>query len=82
MKVQEENRKGYNLRRIKPRGYKEGDLVAIKRTQFGGGLQVHTKFLGPYEVVKLKDNEMYDVVKVGCHEGPNRTSTCAEFMKP
>lgn len=32
LKVQEEKRKGYYLRRIKPRSYKEGDLVAIKRT--------------------------------------------------
>lgn len=82
LKVQEENRKRYNLRRRKPRLYTEGDLVAIKRTQFGSGLKVHKKFLGPYEIVKVKPNERYDVVRVGIHDGPMRTSTCNEYMKP
>ncbi|GBM72808.1 hypothetical protein AVEN_96937-1, partial [Araneus ventricosus] len=31
-KIQEENRKMYNLRRRKPKLYRVGDLVAIKRT--------------------------------------------------
>ncbi|XP_074034151.1 uncharacterized protein [Leptinotarsa decemlineata] len=81
-KVQEENRRTYNLRRKKAKNYKEGDLVAIKRTQFGPGLKLAKKFLGPYEVLKVKPNERYDVLKVGIHEGPIKTSTCAEFMKP
>ncbi|KAG5868594.1 hypothetical protein JTB14_033071 [Gonioctena quinquepunctata] len=67
LKVQEENRRTYNLRRRKPRIYRKGDL---------------RKFLGPYEVTKMKPNDRYDVMKVGHHEGPVRTSTCAEFMKP
>ncbi|KAG5893651.1 hypothetical protein JTB14_028806 [Gonioctena quinquepunctata] len=75
LKVQEENRR-------KPRIYKKGDLVAIKRTQFGVGSKIQRKFLGPYEVTKMKPNDRYDVVKVGHHEGPVRTSTCAELMKP
>lgn len=82
LKVQEENRGRYNLRRRKPKGYKKGDLVAIKRTQFGPNLKVSRKFLGPYEITKDKGNERYDVVKVGHHEGPIRTSTCAEYLKP
>lgn len=82
LKVQEENKRSYNLRRKKANQYKTGDLVAIKRTQFGSGLKVNRKFLGPYEVTKVKDNERYDVVKVGIHEGPIKTSTCSEFMKP
>ncbi|KAG5863402.1 hypothetical protein JTB14_004284 [Gonioctena quinquepunctata] len=82
LKVQEENRRTYNLRRRKPRIYKKGDLVAIKRTQFGVGIEIQKKFIGPYEVTKMKPNDRYDVVKVGHHQGPVRTSTCAEFMKP
>ncbi|KAG5889614.1 hypothetical protein JTB14_002004 [Gonioctena quinquepunctata] len=82
LKVQEENRRTYNLRKRKPRIYKKGDLVAIKRTQFVVGIKIQRKFLGPNEVTKMKPNDRYDVVKVGHHEGPVRTSTCAEFMKP
>lgn len=81
LKVQEENKSRYNLRRKEPTKYKEGELVAIKRTQFGTGLKFAAKFLGPYEILKVKPNERYDVIKVGYHEGPTRTSTCAEFMK-
>lgn len=82
LKVQEENRKTYNLRRKKSKAYNVGDLVAIKRTQFGTGLKVHRKYLGPYEVTTVKPNDRYDVVKIGHQEGPLRTSTCAEYMKP
>lgn len=82
LKVQEENRKQYNLRRRKPCAYKVGELVAIKRTQFGAGLKLWKKYLGPYEVIKIKPNERYDLVKVGNTEGPSRTSSCAEYMKP
>lgn len=82
LKVQEENRRAYNLRRRNPKSYKVGDLVAIKRTQFGSGIKIHKKYLGPYEIVKVSANERYDVMKVGCHEGPIRTTSCAEFMKP
>ncbi|GFU96150.1 uncharacterized protein TNCV_4506401 [Trichonephila clavipes] len=32
--------------------YKEGDLVAIKRTQFGAGLKLRPKFLDPYKVTR------------------------------
>lgn len=31
LKIQEENRRTYNLRRKKPNGYRIGDFVAIKR---------------------------------------------------
>ncbi|KAH0999182.1 hypothetical protein HUJ04_005986 [Dendroctonus ponderosae] len=70
LKVQEENRRHYNLRRRTSKSYKIGDLVAIKRTQFG-----------PYEVLKIKGIDRYDVIKVGDHEGPLRACTCSEFMK-
>ncbi|GFU94005.1 hypothetical protein TNCV_2390941 [Trichonephila clavipes] len=32
---------------------KEGDLVAIQRTQFRAGLKLRPKFLGPYKVTKV-----------------------------
>ncbi|GFV60114.1 retrovirus-related Pol polyprotein from transposon 17.6 [Trichonephila clavipes] len=44
--LQSENRKTYNRRRKKASLYK-GDLVAIQRTQFGAGLKLRPKFLGP-----------------------------------
>lgn len=82
LKVQSENRKNFNLRRKPPTQYKVDDIIAIKRTQFGPGLKFRGKFLGPYRVISVKGMERYDVAKVGDHEGPNKTSTCAEFMKP
>ena len=50
LKVQEENRRNYNRSCKKANVYAEGELVAIKRTQFGTGLKIHKKFLGPYSV--------------------------------
>ncbi|GFU23856.1 transposon Ty3-I Gag-Pol polyprotein [Trichonephila clavipes] len=62
-KVQEENRRTYNLRRIQAHKYQLHDLVAIKRTQFGPGLKLKQKYLGPYKVTKVKHNDTYDVEK-------------------
>ncbi|GBN85294.1 hypothetical protein AVEN_181422-1 [Araneus ventricosus] len=76
-KVQEENRR----RRAAPI-YKINDLVAIKRTQLGGGLKLRHKFLGPYKVVNIKPHDSYDVPKVGSHEKPAATSTSSDHMKP
>lgn len=81
-KIQEENRKTYNRNRKPALRYKLGDLVAIQRTQGGGGLKLKGKFLGPHEVVNIKRNDRYGVIKVGQHDGPNITSTAADFMKP
>ncbi|GFX83593.1 hypothetical protein TNCV_325421 [Trichonephila clavipes] len=66
-----ENRKTYNRRRKKASLYKEGDFVAIQRTQFGAGLKLRPKFLGPYKVTKVNSKDRYEVEKVGQHEGPN-----------
>lgn len=44
LKIQEENRNQYNLRRRKPCKYKLNDLVAIKRTQIGPGNKLRDKF--------------------------------------
>ncbi|GBO10219.1 hypothetical protein AVEN_268841-1 [Araneus ventricosus] len=82
LKVQESNRKTYNLRRKPPNKYKINDIVAIKRTQHGPGLKFKSKFLGPYKITKIKPNDTYDVKKIGFVEGPVDTSTCAEYLKP
>ncbi|GFU72219.1 transposon Tf2-6 polyprotein [Trichonephila clavipes] len=77
-KVQDENRRTYNLRRRQAHKYQLHDLVAVKRTQFGPGLKLKQKYLGPYKVTKVKHN---DVEKSDFVDGPSKTSTCAEFMK-
>ncbi|GFT83827.1 uncharacterized protein TNCV_639201 [Trichonephila clavipes] len=79
--LQSENRKTYNRRRKKASLYKEGDLVAIQRTQFGAGLKLRPKFLGPYKVTKVNSKDRYKVEKVGQHEGPNSTTTSADLMR-
>ncbi|GFT11976.1 uncharacterized protein TNCV_725811 [Trichonephila clavipes] len=61
--LQSENRKTYNRRRKKASLYKEGDLVAIQRTQFGAGLKLRPKFLGPYKVTKVNSKDRYEVWK-------------------
>lgn len=81
-KVQQENRKTYNKRRMKPKDYEENDLVAIKRTQLGPGLKFAPKFLGPYQVTKVLRNDRYVVRKVGEAEGSVETSTSTDHMKP
>ncbi|GFX89531.1 hypothetical protein TNCV_72241 [Trichonephila clavipes] len=79
--LQSENRKTYNKRRKKALLYKVGDLVAIQRTQFGAGLKLRPKFLGPYKVTKVNSKDRYEVEKVGQHDGPNSTTTSADLMK-
>ncbi|GFW00877.1 hypothetical protein TNCV_1761151 [Trichonephila clavipes] len=79
--LQSENRKTYNRRRKKASLYKEGDLVAIQRTQFGAGLKLRPKFLGSYKVTKVNSKDRYEVEKVGQHDGPNSTTTSADLMK-
>ncbi|GFS49775.1 hypothetical protein TNCV_4344561 [Trichonephila clavipes] len=79
--LQSENRKTYNRRRKKASLYKEGNLVAIQRTQFGAGLKLRPKFLGPYKVTKVNSKDRYEVEKVGQHDGPNSTTTSADLMK-
>ncbi|XP_055931873.1 uncharacterized protein K02A2.6-like [Argiope bruennichi] len=63
LKIQEENRRTYNKNRKTAHQYKKGDLVAIRRTQFGTGLKLRPKFFGPYEVLQVKP-KAYDVKKV------------------
>lgn len=82
LQVQEENIKNFNKKRKESTKYKEGDLVAIKRTQFGTGMKLKAKYLGPYQIVKVKRNNRYDVKKLDPNaEGPGVTSSSADFMK-
>ena len=81
-KIQEENRKTYNLRRKPANLYQLGDIVAIKKTQVTPGSKLKPNFIGPYRIKKVKPNNTYDVEKLHRYtEGPTQTSTCAEFMK-
>ncbi|GFX57092.1 transposon Tf2-9 polyprotein [Trichonephila clavipes] len=81
LKMQEENCRNFNKKRKKAYQYEIGDIVAIQRTQFGTGLKLRPKFFGPYEVIKVKPKDRYDVGKIGLHERPNTTSTAADHMK-
>ncbi|GBN40299.1 hypothetical protein AVEN_247497-1 [Araneus ventricosus] len=76
-----EKRRNYNKKRKNAHHYKVGDFVAIQRTQFGTGIKLRPKFFGPYEVIKVKLKDRYDIKKVGQHEGPNITSTSADHME-
>ncbi|GFY71641.1 transposon Ty3-I Gag-Pol polyprotein [Trichonephila inaurata madagascariensis] len=80
-KPQDENLRTYDLRSRQAHKYQLHDLVAIKRTQFGPGLKLKQKYLGPYKVTKVKHNDTYDVEKCDFVDGPSKTSTCSEFMK-
>ena len=81
-KIQQENKRNFDKRRKEAKKYREGDLVAIKRTQQGPGLKLAHKFLGPYEITKVLRNQRYNVRKIGEQEGPLVTMTSADFMKP
>ncbi|KMQ92653.1 blastopia polyprotein [Lasius niger] len=81
LEIQKENRKQFNKRRRPASQYQVGDLVAVKRTQLGPGLKLKPKYLGPYRIGKIKGNDTYDVVREGAHDGPKRTTTCAEYIK-
>lgn len=81
-KIQQENRKIYDKKRKKPPSYREGDLVAIRRTQRGPHLKLAHKYLGPYEITRALRNHRYLLHRVGEGEGPIRTSSAADYMKP
>ena len=80
-KIQAENKRGFDKKRAKATVYKIGDLVAIKRTQFGPGLKLKPKFFGPYKVINKLKHDRYQVEKIGECEGPRKVNSVAEFMK-
>ncbi|XP_004523263.1 uncharacterized protein LOC101449224 [Ceratitis capitata] len=80
--IQEENRKTFNLKRKPGKDYELNAIAAIKRTQYGTGMKLRAKYLGPYKIFKKIGHGRYEVEKVGDYEGPHRTITVAEYMKP
>lgn len=80
-RIQVENKRGFDRNRTMATIYGPDELVAIKRTQFGPGLKLRPKFLGPYRVVRKLNHDRYEVEKVGEAEGPRSCNTVAEYMK-
>ncbi|GBM81579.1 Pro-Pol polyprotein [Araneus ventricosus] len=64
-KIQAENKRTYDRKCRNAPSYQRGDLVVIQRTQFGTGLKLRPRFLGPYRIVKVKPRNRYDLEKVG-----------------
>lgn len=81
-RIQEENRRYFNKRRKAPTEYREGDWVAIKKTQFATGAKLQPDYMGPYVVIKARPHDRYDVQRVGNGPGPRVTSSAADLMKP
>ncbi|XP_050540370.1 uncharacterized protein LOC126905012 [Daktulosphaira vitifoliae] len=81
-KAQEEQRKTFNKKRKEAHKYHLDDLVAILRTQFKPLSKIHKKFLGPYQITKRRGPDRYEMVKIGESEGPIRTSSGVDYMKP
>ncbi|GBM26588.1 hypothetical protein AVEN_56619-1 [Araneus ventricosus] len=80
-KIQAENKRTYDRKCRNAPSYQRGDLVVIQRTQFGKGLKLRPRFLGPYRIVKVKSRNRYDLEKVGNHDGPKLTNSSADLMK-
>ncbi|GFX69370.1 uncharacterized protein TNCV_1547011 [Trichonephila clavipes] len=75
------NKKTYNKKKEKAPEYQVGDLVAVQRTQFGGGLKLRPEFFGPNQITEVKLRDRYTVQKVRDHAGPNVTATSADLIK-
>lgn len=80
-RCQQQQRQYYNRKCKTSKKYKIGDLVAIDRTQFGPGLKLKGKFLGPFSVVARIGVDRYQVRKIGTGEGPKETTSSADHMK-
>lgn len=80
--IQAQNRTSYNKKRRKATPYRQGDIILIKRTQTGPGLNLCPKFLGHYRVITVLRNDRYVIQKIGEHEGPQTASTAVDNMKP
>ncbi|GBN28082.1 Transposon Tf2-9 polyprotein [Araneus ventricosus] len=80
-KIQTENKRTYDRKCRNAASYLRGDLVVIQRAQFGSGLKLRPRFLGPYRIVKVKPRIRYDLEKVGNHDGPKLTNSSADLMK-
>jgi len=58
-KVQQENKKRYNLRHKNSNKYLLNELMAIKRTQMGPDLKLKlcSRYLGSYRIIRVKPND-------------------------
>ena len=56
--------KDLNLKRRKSKKFKINDIVDIKCTQQGPCLKLNSKFLDPYKMIKVKNNDAYDIQKI------------------
>ena len=81
-KIKEENHRSFNENRIPAMEYRVGDVVTIVRIQWGPGLKLAIRSFGPYRITKVKENDRYDVEKVGDGDGPIHTNTEAEDITP
>jgi len=70
--IRKESRRGSSRKRKKEKAltYREKNLVAIKHTQQGPGLELANKYLGLYRIIKVLRNNWYVVRKVEDHESP------------
>jgi len=82
VKMQQENKRVFDKKRRKAKDYREGELVAIKRTQQGPGMKLADKYLGPYEIIRVMRNQRYTVRRMGECEGSVQTTTSVDHMKP
>lgn len=62
--------------------YRIGDLVTIRKTQFLLMSKLAKKYLGPYRIVSQRGPNCFEVQKIGDGEGPSKTFTGTDFMKP
>ena len=69
-KVQLQQKQQYDKKRKEAKVYQVGDIVAIKRTQYGTHMKLRNKYLGPYQVTKVNNNDRYEVKKKGCWRRP------------
>ncbi|GFU30326.1 retrovirus-related Pol polyprotein from transposon 297 [Trichonephila clavipes] len=81
IKVQNENKKSYNLRRKSPYLYSVKDLVAIKKTQQGPGQKLCNKFIGPYKITQVKPNDTYNVEKCGNFDGRTKNKYLCRILE-
>ncbi|GFV63683.1 tigger transposable element-derived protein 6 [Trichonephila clavipes] len=72
------NKKTYKKRKKAPE-YQVGELVAVQRTQFGGGLKLRPAFFRPYQITEVKPRDRYTVEKVTASPIDGTTS---EYMYP
>ena len=61
--IQAENKKSSNKKRVEAPVYRENELVAIKWSQFEPGLELKSKYLGPYKVIRSLKHDQYEVEK-------------------